>query len=642
LSSSTYSYGTVLTDLEADADAIGSSGLTAAQASSLTSLLQNVSAAYGTTSYVYSILDRLVTAGGAVGTTQAEFNTLLDQWFLGTDDPTPLSGAAMVSNAGSSLFPTDMATSYQYIDQGYDNGDCWLVATLIETAAVNPSELESTIWENANGTYGVRFCSSTGYVYLTVNADLMSNDEGAYSTDGTIWAGLLEKAFVEAQADGISFPMSDGTIFTSSYANDYDIVSNGGWDEMLKAITGRRTNYYQLSNETALAAGGSVYEKILTDTQNGIDVLFASYSDTSYGLVSDHMFAVLGIDQSTGDYIFYNPWGAAETSTPEFEVTPQELNALYQEGTGDEFLASDGTYYFTETTLCHLAGTLILTPAGERPIEDLRIGEEVVTRFGAVQRIKWIGEQHYDGRFIARNRGKIPVKIAAGAFGDNLPRRDLYLSPGHSVLLDDLLILAQDLVNGVTITQEWRLGPVSYYNIELAAHDCVLAEGVWSETYADGAGLRRHFHNAASYWALHQGGPAPAEPVLCAPRPGRGDSYSRVLARVTNAAEARITPGPTCGYVEQIGDEVTGWAFDPGNPSLPVRLHIYAGTDLIGLCFALEEREDVRDAGFGTGRSGFRYVLPAKTDPASIIVRRAATGAIVPPTATLAIWSRVA
>ena len=611
---------------------IGASGLTAATAVGLDELLQNVGASDGTSSYVYSILDEMITHGGT-GTSQAAFNTLVDQWFLGTDDPAPLAGSEMVNNAGASLFPTDMATAYEHIDQGYTNGDCWLVAALVETAAVNPAGLESMVWENANGTYGVRFCSPTGYAYLTVDSELMNHDNGAYSTDGSIWAGVLEKAFVEAQADGLSFPMSDGLSYTASYADNYDVVANGGWDEMLKAITGRRTDYYQLYNQAALERGGSVYETILSDTQNGIDVLFDSNTDTNYGLIADHMLAVTGIDQATGNYILFNPWGYAETADAQFEVTPAELYALYTEGSGDEFLAADGSSYFTtESTsaLCHLAGTNILTPTGERRIETLRVGDEVVTRFGGTQRIKWIGEQHYDARFITKNPEKIPVKITQGALGNNLPQRDLYLSPGHSLLLGEVLLLAKDLVNGVTITQGKSQGVVSYYNIELASHDCVLAEGSWSETYADCADLRRSFHNAASYWARFPYVPAPADPVLCAPRPRRGDMFTAALAPVAIQAEMLTRPGPAIGYVEQTGDEITGWAFDPNNPELPLRLHVYAGPALLGTCFAHEDRPDLRAAGFGAGRNGFRYRLPAHLDPAAITVRRAITGTILP------------
>lgn len=628
------SYSTVLADLEAIATSTGPSGVSSSQADSLNLLLQNVASADGTGSYVYSILDNVVLAGGQAGTPATSLTALIGQWFLGTDDPVPLPGTHMVSQTNALLFPANITNAYQFVDQGYNNGDCWLVAAIDETDAVDSAALASMIWENANGTFGVRFCSPTGYTYLTVNSDLMSDQESAFSTNGTVWAGLLEKAFVEAEADGITFSMEGAP----TYGNDYQTVSNGGYDEMMLAMTGRATSHYGLSDKAALTAGGGIYQKILSDITSGLDVIFASNVDTTYGLVSNHMFAVIGVDQTTGNYIFFNPWGYAETKTTQFEVTPAELYALRQ--SGDEFLAADGASYVTESALCHLAGTAIRTPEGERPIESLRIGDAVMTRFGGVQRIKWIGEQHYAGRFIAANRDKIPVRIAAEAFGAALPRRDLFLSPGHSILLNDFLIVVRDLVNGITVTQGPPPDMVSYYNIELETHDCVLAEGLWSETYADCAGQRASFHNAASYAALYPARPAPAEPELCAPRPRSGPAFNAILARILSLAESQIKPGPTLGYVEQIGAEVTGWAWDPENPDLPVLLHIYAGHTPIGQCFAHEERRDVRAADHGAGRSGFRFTLPAHHYPASITVRRAATGAILPAADTLILHRR--
>ncbi len=92
--------------------------------------------------------------------------------------------------------------------------------------------------------------------------------------------------------------------------------------------------------------------------------------------------------------------------------------------------------------LCYLRGTRIATPAGDVPVERLAIGDAVVTRFGGYRKIKWIGRQSYGSRFIRNNRNQIPVRIAAGALGQNLPQRDLFVSPGHSMLLGDVLVLA--------------------------------------------------------------------------------------------------------------------------------------------------------------------------------------------------------
>jgi len=53
---------------------------------------------------------------------------------------------------------------------------------------------------------------------------------------------------------------------------------------------------------------------------------------------------------------------------------------------------------------CFARGTLIRTETGERPVEELAIGDPLPTLDGTLQRIRWIGRRAYDGRFIAGNR----------------------------------------------------------------------------------------------------------------------------------------------------------------------------------------------------------------------------------------------
>ena len=203
-----------------------------------------------------------------------------------------------------------------------------------------------------------------------------------------------------------------------------------------------------------------------------------------------------------------------------------------------------GAGYVLIEPLCYLRGTHILTPTGAIFVEDLNIGDLVVTRFAGIQPVKWIGRQSYDSRFIQTDRSRLPVCVHAGALGDHLPAYDLYISPGHSMLVDGQLVLATFLVNGVTVTQDWSPANIDYFQIELETHDCVIAEGTWSETYADAPGLREQFHNAAEFAALYPDHAPPDELSLCAPRPERGPKLDAVLRPVVARAAATLTTRP--------------------------------------------------------------------------------------------------
>jgi hypothetical protein len=85
------------------------------------------------------------------------------------------------------------------------------------------------------------------------------------------------------------------------------------------------------------------------------------------------------------------------------------------------------------------------------------------------------------------------VRVAAGAFGGGLPRRDLMLSPDHAVFAGGVLIPVRYLVNGATIEQV-SAEDVTYFHIELPHHAVLFAEGLPAESYLD-TGNRAAFAN---------------------------------------------------------------------------------------------------------------------------------------------------
>ena len=191
---------------------------------------------------------------------------------------------------------------------------------------------------------------------------------------------------------------------------------------------------------------------------------------------------------------------------------------------------------------CYLAGTRILTVHGEVPVESLREGDLVVTRLGSDTRcgpVRWIGVSRIDLDRHPKPRTVTPIRILAGAFGDGLPHRDLLLSPDHAVYVEGVLIPIQYLVNDATIRREAIGGVVTYYHVELDAHDVLVADGLQVESYLD-TGDRANFENGGAVRALYPNFVTSQwESAGCAPLVVTGP----VLQAVRDRVNALVTAG---------------------------------------------------------------------------------------------------
>ncbi len=169
---------------------------------------------------------------------------------------------------------------------------------------------------------------------------------------------------------------------------------------------------------------------------------------------------------------------------------------------------------------CLLKGTRVSAPTGERLIEDLRIGDEVVTLSGP-KAIKWIGYNKYtkdeDRRW---QEGVMPIRVARFALDDYAPHRDLYLSPQHCVFINDALIPVKYLANGTSIAPAAPSGMavVEYYHVEFDTHEVFYAEGVLVESFMEENSEREYFLNFVQYERLygceHRRRMTPFAPIL--------------------------------------------------------------------------------------------------------------------------------
>lgn len=137
---------------------------------------------------------------------------------------------------------------------------------------------------------------------------------------------------------------------------------------------------------------------------------------------------------------------------------------------------------------CFTLGTLIDTPTGPRPVEELQPSDMVLTRDNGPQPLRWVGRVDLGADHLARHPEHQPVEIAAGALSPGLPARDLRLSPQHRVLLsgwkaelmfaeDEVLVPATALRNDRGIRTRTAEGGVTYLHLLLDRHEIIFAEG---------------------------------------------------------------------------------------------------------------------------------------------------------------------
>jgi hypothetical protein len=228
--------------------------------------------------------------------------------FLGMDHPT---ASWVYSPVSGPLFGPG-GPSYVDVQQGPYLGDCWLIASLAETAARRPEIIKSmftydgTFVESgmfAVQIYTVRFYVQAGTCmiphYFTVDTMLPSGGYGMYDQislpggNTVLWVALAEKAY--AEANGLGWVTSN-KVGSDSYA-----ALNNGWPSWaLTAITGlRSTDYYTAANPITVAAAWYAGKLIVLNTS----------FPASPNIMAPHSYAVV-------NYTPFNPFNPLDSTNP--------------------------------------------------------------------------------------------------------------------------------------------------------------------------------------------------------------------------------------------------------------------------------------------------------------------------------------
>ncbi|WP_299590091.1 tandem-95 repeat protein [uncultured Tateyamaria sp.] len=145
---------------------------------------------------------------------------------------------------------------------------------------------------------------------------------------------------------------------------------------------------------------------------------------------------------------------------------------------------------------CFTPGTLIATPQGERKVEELAVGDRIITRDNGIQEVRWVGQRAMSGEELARAEHLRPVLIQQGALGNNLPERDMLVSPQHRVLMSsdktalyfdesEVLVAAKHLtgMDGIDVVD---VSETTYIHVMFDQHEVILSDGAWTESFQPG------------------------------------------------------------------------------------------------------------------------------------------------------------
>ncbi len=365
---------------------------------------------------------------------------------------------------------------------------------------------------------------ATTTVAVTGAADVVGsvdNDGTIDVTTGSLPATAAFFSTFQLENDGLLIfdGSSDNTIDLVNNAAGNLVLSNGA-ELALDTVTNAGT--IQISTGATLELPSTAVNFGTVTFEDGSGTLGVSGSATADGTLADFVRGDAILLRSGGLFPTMSHTGNMLDVLEGSGNVVDRFALVGQDYTDASFTLSNVGETFTITTdaPCYCAGTRILTPRGERPVETLQVGDLVVTRqhgVDAVMPIRWIGHRRL---VLARHpepEQVAPVRIGRDAVGPGQPCRDLYLSPDHAIHLDGMLIQARQLVNGMTIRRDAARAVVTYHHVELDRHAILVADGLPCESYLD-TGNRTQF-DAGSVVALHAGvGPGPERSAAsCAP-----------------------------------------------------------------------------------------------------------------------------
>ena len=325
--------------------------------------------------------------------------------------------------------------------------------------------------------------------------DMIDNDDAVLPLLGDediVLAGDGDDTVLGMEASDVIFGGAGDDVLMGNAGGD--AISGGDGDDSLEGGAGRD-----------ILAGGQGDDTIsggATTAGDGGDLMFGGTGDDTFVEVGAGEVIDGGEDADGQDIDVLDLTGAAEAANAGGSLSVTLDGSNPENGVVSFFDASGtetGTTAFSnieQIVPCFTPGTLIATPRGEMLVEDLQVGDRVITRDNGIQEIRWVGAREMSGEDLAAAEHLSPVLIRQGALGNGLPERDMMVSPNHRVLVandktalyfeDREVLVAAKHLTGLEGVDQVDVSGVTYIHFMFAQHEVVLSDGAWTESFQPG------------------------------------------------------------------------------------------------------------------------------------------------------------
>ncbi|MBS1015556.1 Hint domain-containing protein [Acetobacter persici] len=342
---------------------------------------------------------------------------------------------------------------------------------------------------------GVTMNRESGVITILNNQGNVTLDNGALNNAGTLnlinaSLGTVDKP---VWVQGGTVNMAKNSTLFAQPGISYDALTTINVDPTT-------VNTVYIDNPGDKTQTGNVaLNGVSENTRFGIADLTSKPVSATYTLNADKTSYTLTIGLANGNTVTYG------TITPTDGYVPSSTQIVEDSANNGWLIESDSS------EACFLAGSMIRTVSGDVRVEEIRLGDTLVTfdwknGCDVTRTVVWVAKAHTTVRSgVPADEAGYPVRVLKDAIAEGVPYKDMLITAEHCLFFEDKFVPVRMLVNGRSVFYDTSITSYDYYHVETQDHSVIIADGMLTESYLD-TGNRASFRQEGKVAALRAAG----------------------------------------------------------------------------------------------------------------------------------------